>query len=135
MAKKIYQYGQGLICPFQRDGKGDFAHESGVGLVNSNLAEAIGIIGPIGSSPGEVPWRGGLGSQLHTLRHRHLHSDLLQATASHMVAGAARAAIQGVIVGPVSVETDDSKLFLRMKYRLAGSEPTGEELVERVIEG
>ena len=134
MAKTAQQYGQGITCPFQRDGKGDFANQSGVKLVNSNLAEAIGIIGPIGSMAGEVPWRGEVGSQLHTLRHRHLHSDLLQATAAHMVSGAARAAVAGVIVGQVSVETEGGRLHLRMKYRLAGSEPTGDELVERVIE-
>lgn len=134
MAKTAQQYGQGITCPFQRDGKGDFANQSGVRLVNSNLSEAIGIIGPIGSAPGEVPWRGDLGSQLHTLRHRHLHSDLLQATAAHMVAGAARSAMSNVVVGPVSVETEGGRLHLRMKYRLASSEPTGDELVERVIE-
>ncbi len=135
MAFEINQYGRGISCPFQRDNKGDFANTSDTELLNSNLAEAIGIIGPRGGMSGELPWRGELGSQLHTLRHRRLHDDLLQATAAHMVAGAVRAAVDDVIVGEVTTETQGKSLVVRLRYRRKDAEPTGDELVERVIKG
>ena len=62
MTKEVENFGRGLLCPVQRDGKGDFANSAGLSVLKSDVGECIGIIGPIGNSPGELPWDGDRGS-------------------------------------------------------------------------
>lgn len=65
--------GQGLLWPFQRDAKSDFANGAGAELVQSALISILGTRAatPDGRSQGELPWRGDFGSLLYTLRHRN----------------------------------------------------------------
>lgn len=90
MPSALDPIGTGLVTPFQRDQKADFANASGVPALSSDIGQLLGIIGPTPSSPGELPWRMELGSNLHTLRHRRMHSELVRATAEQMVAAAIR---------------------------------------------
>ena len=61
--------GVGLLHPFRRDLKSDFASGTGAALVTSNLRQILGTKGATARRPGEVRWRSRFGSQLHTLRH------------------------------------------------------------------
>jgi phage baseplate assembly protein W len=61
--------GIGLLHPFRRDLKSDFASGTGADLVSSNLRQILGTKGGTDRRPGEVRWRSRFGSQLHTLRH------------------------------------------------------------------
>jgi hypothetical protein len=83
-------FGHGLMCPFQRDGRGDFAHEGGLPLLRSDLGELLGILGPEGDQPGELPWAMSLGARLHALKHRGMHREMVRAIAEDMTAGAVR---------------------------------------------
>jgi hypothetical protein len=83
-------FGHGLVCPFQRDGRGDFAHDGGLTLLRSDLRELLGILGPEGAQPGELPWRMDLGSRLVALKHRGMHRDMIRALAEGMTAGSVR---------------------------------------------
>jgi hypothetical protein len=135
MTSKIEPYGRGIVCPFQRDNKGDFANDAGLPLVRSNVGEAIGVIGPMGGEPGELPWRGEFGSRLHALRHRGLHSDLIRATAEEMTAGPIRNYVKDVLVTGVQVTTSDpGKLGVRLTFRMTNASPDGEAQVDRIIE-
>ena len=64
--------GFGLLRPFQRDLKGDFASGSEEALVRSCVAQVLGTMGATedGLVQGELPWNPEFGSVLFRLRHR-----------------------------------------------------------------
>lgn len=120
------QFGHGVSCPFQRDGKGDFAHTGGLSCLQSDIGELIGIIGPTVRQPGEVPWRCSLGSRILKLKHRHLHGALMEAQAQQETSQVVRVWEPRVRVGPTTVErttdTDDKNaLYIRFRYMPTGS--------------
>ncbi len=115
-------YGNGILVPFQRDGKGDFVHGSGLPLLRSDIGELLGIIGPSRAEPGEVPWRTALGSRLPHLKHRGVHAELTRATADMEVAGTLRRWEPRVVVGPTKVtasDAGDTVLAVHVTYRPA----------------
>jgi hypothetical protein len=121
MTDTIKQFGHGIICPFQRDGKGDFANAGGTRLLSSDIGELLGIIGPSSTKPGELPWRTEVGSRLNTLKHRRLHSELVRATAEQMTSGPVRQFEDRVRTGPTTVETrDDNTMIIRYAFTPVG---------------
>ena len=83
-------FGNGIVTPFQRDGRGDFAHDSGLTLLRADLRELLGILGPDGEEPGELPWNMSCGARLANLKHRGMHRDMVRALAENMTAGSVR---------------------------------------------
>lgn len=63
--------GTGLLRPFVRDKKNDFANDSGVALVQSCVGQILGTRAgdPNGANQGELLWRPNFGSRLYLLRH------------------------------------------------------------------
>lgn len=122
MATTVEQFGHGIVCPFQRDGKGDFANDGGTRLLSSDIGELLGIIGPTPSRPGELPWRTDVGSNLHSLRHRKLHSELIRALAEQMTAGTVRQFEKRVTPGPTTIQVqDDNTMQIRFSYYPVGN--------------
>ena len=62
--------GNGLIRPFRRDEKNDFASASGETLLQSCIGQVLGTKAAGEGAQGELPWRPSFGSKLHLLRHR-----------------------------------------------------------------
>lgn len=117
MTNKTEQFGRGIICPFQRDGKSDFANDSGRRLLSSDIGELLGILGPTPTKPGEIPWRTELGSRLHALRHRKLHSEMIKATAEQMTSGPVRMWEPRVRPGTTTIETEgENTMKIRFSY-------------------
>jgi hypothetical protein len=117
-SNNVNQFGRGLLCPFQRDQKGDFANGGGIGLLASDVGELLGIAGPYGDLPGEVPWRTDLGSRLDALRHRQMHAEIVRARAEHMTAGVLRKFEKRVRSSAVQVlpGTADGSLTVRFSF-------------------
>jgi phage baseplate assembly protein W len=63
-------FGVGLLRPFQRDGRSDFASAGGEAVVRSAVGQVLGTIGGSDFTQGELPWRTEFGSLLHLLRHQ-----------------------------------------------------------------
>ncbi len=61
--------GSGLLRPFRRDGKGDFAHAEGSALLNASVGQVLSTRASSQKSQGEIPWRPDAGSKLHLLKH------------------------------------------------------------------
>jgi len=122
VGSKIEQFGRGIICPFQRDGKNDFANDSGKRLLTSDIGELLGILGPTPSKPGELPWRTDVGSRLNALRHRKLHSEMIKATADQMTAGPVRKWEPRVRPGRTEITTEnDNTMKIRFSYISVGN--------------
>lgn len=61
--------GNGVVRPFMRDGRGDFAVKSGVELVQAAVGQILGTVASSDFTQGELPWRPEFGSLLYLLRH------------------------------------------------------------------
>jgi len=115
MAKQT-QFGQGIVCPFQRDGKGDFANAEGMRLLKSDIEELIGLIGASPNDPGELPWDPERGSRIGSLKHRQLHSEMVRALAEQYTATPMRRYERRVRTGPVRIETDENSLKVIVSF-------------------
>lgn len=62
--------GTGLLRPFRRDQKSDFASGSGLDNVKACVGQVLGTRATSAMAVGEVPWRSDFGSRLHLLRHK-----------------------------------------------------------------
>lgn len=56
---------RGLLLPFRRDRRNDFANGAGVEKIRSNVRQVLGTM------QGEIPWLPSFGSQLFRLRHQN----------------------------------------------------------------
>jgi hypothetical protein len=110
------------VTPFRRDGKGDFANAEGMEALRSNVRELLTIIGPTANGPGELPWDTERGTRLLTLRHRPLHSEMVQAEAGMISSGALRLFEPRVRPGPTSVKIiGDDTLVINVQYQPLGT--------------
>lgn len=64
MASIAELLGRGVVHPFERDEKNDFANAAGEANVRACVAQVLG------TRRGEVRWRRAFGSDLHRLLHR-----------------------------------------------------------------
>lgn len=88
-AASLVFLGSGLLRPFRRDEKSDFAHASGEDLVKSAVGQVLGTRCTSAQAVGELPWRPEFGSLLYTLRHAN-NNDALEQIAQGFVIDALR---------------------------------------------
>lgn len=81
--------GNGLLRPFVRDEKKDFANASGAALVKSAVGQILGTRCTSPTNIGELPWRPEFGSLLPTLRHAN-NDDRIRQIAQTFVVDALR---------------------------------------------
>lgn len=70
--------GFGLLRPFRRDEKSDFANGGGRRLLDARIGQILGTRADTNAAPGELPWRTDFGSRLHQLRHRNNTAGLAE---------------------------------------------------------
>jgi len=136
MTDYVNEFGHGIICPFIRDGKGDFAHGTGRALLRSDIAELIGIIGPTATTPGELPWNTEIGSRVLLMKHRRMHVEMIRATADQMAAGVVRRWEKRARPGPTEVVVDYNRQEMRLRFSyipLGRSTAQGVESVEFTV--
>ena len=88
---------QGVLVPFQRDIKSDWANASGSAVVRSDVIQALLM------ERGELPWDEGRGSRLNWLRHRSLPEATMNDLARVYVVEALRGELANVVVREVTV--------------------------------
>ena len=62
--------GYGIVRPFQRDQKNDFANDGGLALVKACIGQVLGTRSSSQIMQGEIPWRPEFGSKFALLVHR-----------------------------------------------------------------
>lgn len=62
--------GSGLLRPFRRDQRADFAEAGGGALIRSAVGQILGTVGSSDFTQGELPSRTEFGSLLHLLSHQ-----------------------------------------------------------------
>ncbi|MGN6109995.1 MAG: GPW/gp25 family protein [Kofleriaceae bacterium] len=114
----------GLLSPFGRDQKRDFASGGDPALVHSKVAQVLATEGQTPRSTGELLWRTAFGSGLHLLRHQR-NDDVLAALAQVYVRDAFARWLPEVALVRVVVQRVDAVLHLRVRYRLRGDGSEG----------
>jgi phage baseplate assembly protein W len=128
--------GRGVIRPFRRDRKQDFAFAEGEELVRSAVGQILGTLASTDFTQGEIPWRPELGSALHLLRH-HKNDATLQELARVYVADALKRWEPRVQVTSVQVTRErdrgENVLSVRVRYNLISANVPGNNvLVEHI---
>lgn len=116
--------GKGILRPFRRDEKNDFANAGGLDLVKACVAQILGMDGASPDNPmnqGELRWDPERGAQLRRLRH-HANNDLLQAMARTFVVDALarwepRVRVRGTLAARLAVAgAPDAALSIHILY-------------------
>ena len=107
--------GAGIIRPFRRDGKGDFANGEGELLVRSDLGQLLG------TTLGEVPWRSTLGTLIYQLRHKantQALSDLARIQLENAIKQwEPRVQLISVKADPITIE-NANRIELKIQYKI-----------------
>ncbi len=108
----------GLLTPFRRDKKRDFASASGPVLLAAKVQQALLTEGATPRSAGELPWRTAFGSGLHLLRHQRNDAALGELARVYARDCLRRWVPEAELVS-VAVEQDGGSLQLRVRFREA----------------
>jgi phage baseplate assembly protein W len=117
--------GFGLLAPFRRDGKSDFAAAGG----DRNIASSIRNI--LGTRRGELRWRPDFGSQLYRLKH--MTSEDVPDLGRFYAIDALSKWEPRIVVQDVLVEksAEGDALFLEVLYSIISQNVSGNQVVIR----
>lgn len=109
---------RGLLVPFRRDRKRDFASGTGGDLLGTKVLQALMTAGATPRSSGELPWRTSFGAGLDLLRHQR-NDVALAELARVQVRDALKRWVPEAELVEVRVTREDASLMLRVRYRPA----------------
>ncbi len=110
---------RGLLVPFRRDRKRDFATGDGDALLASKVLQVLATEGATSRSSGELPWRTAFGTPLQLLRHQR--NDVALAELGRVyIRDALRRWVPDAEVVSVVAERDGAALTLRVRFVAAG---------------
>jgi phage baseplate assembly protein W len=129
--------GFGLLRPFRRDRKADFAAAGGEALVRSAVDQILGTMASSDFTQGELPWRTEFGSLLHLLRHQK-NDAVLQELARVHVADALKRWEPRVQLTSVQVTRErdrgENVLAIRLRYNIISANVPGNNVIARGLE-
>lgn len=109
---------RGLLVPFRRDRKRDFASGTSADLLGTKVLQALMTAGATPRSSGELPWRTSFGAGLDLLRHQR-NDVALAELARVQVRDALKRWVPEAELVEVRVTREDAALMLRVRYRPA----------------
>jgi phage gp46-like protein len=115
----------GLLSPFRRDKKRDFASGGGDELLASKVRQVLMTEGETPKSSGEVPWRTAFGSALHLLRHQRNDAALAELARVYARDCLKRWVPEAELV-EVRASQDGAALQLYLRFRAAKQGGTSE---------
>jgi len=129
--------GFGLLRPFRRDRKADFAAAGGEALVRGAVGQILGTMASSDFTQGELPWRTEFGSLLHLLRHQK-NDAVLQELARVHVADALKRWEPRVQLTSVQVTRERDRgeniLAIRLRYNIISADTPGNAVILAGVE-
>lgn len=129
--------GNGLLRPFRRDQKADFAAAGGEEVIKSAVGQVLGTMGSSDFTQGELAWRTEFGSLLHLLRHQK-NDHVLQELARVYVVDALKRWEPRVQVTSVQVTRErldgENILAIRVRYNVISTNTPGNNVVLGAVE-
>ncbi len=124
--------GFGLLRPFRRDQKADFAASGAEQVIRSAVGQILGTVGSSDFTQGELPWRTEFGSLLHLLRHQK-NDRVLQELARVYVVDALKRWEPRVVVTAVQVAREqqdgENVLAIRLRYNVISTNVPGNNVI------
>ena len=112
---------RGLLTPFRRDRKRDFASGEGDDLLDSQVEQVLATEGSTLRSVGELPWRTSFGTPLETLRHQR-NDAALEALARVYIRDALARWVPEAVLVAVEVQRGTNDVSLRVRFRSGSGE-------------
>ncbi len=106
----------GVLIPFRRDRKRDFASGEGEELLASKVEQLLATEGASARSSGELPWRTAFGTPLQLLRHQR-NDAVLAELARVYVRDALRKWVPEAVALDVTPSADGADLSIRIRVR------------------
>jgi len=129
--------GVGILRPFRRDQKSDFAAAGGEALIRSAVGQVLGTMCSSDFTQGELPFRSEFGSLLHLLRHQK-NNNVLQELARVYVVDALKRWEPRVVVTGVQVTRDhqegENVLAVRLTYDVRSTNTAGSNVLLAGVE-
>jgi len=107
---------RGLLVPFRRDKKRDFASDIGADLLGSKVLQALMTCVATPRSSGELPWRTAFGAGLDLLRHQRNDAALAE-LARVQVRDALKRWVPEAEMVEVTATRDGANLQLKVRFR------------------
>jgi hypothetical protein len=111
---------RGLITPFRRDRKRDFANDVGDVLLASKVSQVLATECASNALAGELPWRTSFGTRLQLLRHRNNDAALGELARVYVRDAFQKWLPEATLVAAVVVADGDA-LTLRVRFRASGA--------------
>lgn len=129
--------GFGLLRPFRRDLKADFASDGGERVIRSAVGQILGTMSGSDFTQGELPWRTEFGSLLHLLRHQR-NDAVLNELARVYVVDALKRWEPRVVVTSVRVTRErqdgENVLTIRLRYNIISTNTPGNNVIVSGVE-
>ncbi len=106
----------GLLSPFRRDLKRDFAAGSGFALLQCKVLQTLMTEGFSPRSSGELPWRTAFGSSLTLLRHQNNNTALAE-LARVYIRDALKKWIPSAEIKSVEVISKEASITLKLRIK------------------
>lgn len=100
---------RGLLVPFRRDGKGDFANDSGEALAISKVTQVIGM------KPGECDWAPKMGCDIYKARHKN-DTPILRAMIRSSIQEAFSRWLPSLVLTDVRFRAEGRKLYAELLF-------------------
>lgn len=125
--------GFGLLRPFQRDEKNDFANAGGVELIKACVGQVLGTRAGSDFTQGELKWRSEFGSLLYLLRHQNNDVALQELARVYVVEALRRweprVRVTGVEVARESANGNgQNALSIRLRYDIINVNVAGNQV-------
>jgi uncharacterized protein len=120
---------RGLLTPFRRDRKRDFASGEGDELLASKVEQVLATEGSTLRSMGELPWRTAFGTPLEQLRHQRNDEVLVELARVHVRDAIVRWVPEARVVS-LQAQRDGTTLKLRLHFSTDSG--TSDELTMRL---
>lgn len=129
--------GFGLLRPFRRDRKADFAADGGEALVRSAVGQILGTMAGSEHTQGELPWRTEFGSLVHLLRHQKNDAVLQELARVHVVDALKRwePRVQVTSVRVTRERLDgENVLSIRLRYNVISANTPGNNVLVPAVD-
>jgi len=125
--------GRGIIRPFRRDDKNDFANAEGEDLVRSCVGQLLNMRGASPAAQGELEWDPERGSLLYLLRQKKnnpMLKDLAKAYAMTVLQRfEPRVRVKSVVVDKTQGADNAQTLIIRLRYDVIRVNVPGNQVI------
>lgn len=109
--------GAGIVTPFQRDLKQDFANAVGPELIRQNIGQILGTLAQGRTNRGELSWRPEFGSLLPIMQYRNINEVFFELIRTRVVDAIERWE-RRVRVEDVIIQAEGTCVFVQVKYSI-----------------